>query len=215
MTVFAARGVSDDAHGCGVALVERQAGQPGDDGLQLVVVGRAIGGEGNERAQCAVGAGQIADLGAALGGQRRKAEGLPGRIGIALDEHPVKAGIGRSGGAVAGIHATPSTAAECVVDIEAELGEGAVRDGFDNAGQAGFGGGVELPLADPRVLKAVCPRLPGLRAIEHDEADAARGAEMIQSSGKNIGVDGTVALAGGGGGNDVAGDGVSGGITCG
>ncbi len=215
MALFAAGGITDDADGGGVAFVEGETGQSGDDGLQLVVVGRAIGGEGNERAQGAVGRGQIADFSAALGGERREAEGLPRRMGVAFDEHPVGAGVGGCGGAVAGIHAAPSAAAERVVDIEAELSEGAIGDGFDDAGETGFGDGVELALADARVVETVGLRLPGLRAIEHDEADAAGDAKMIEPSGEDVGVDGANRLAGGDGGNDLAGDGASRGIGSG
>ena len=60
MALFAARRIADNARAGGVALFQRQPRQPADDGLQLVVIRRAVHGEGNQRAQRAKGLGQIA-----------------------------------------------------------------------------------------------------------------------------------------------------------
>jgi len=90
-----------------------------------------------------------------------------------------------------GIEAPPAAPAEGIVDIHAELTKAAVGDGLDHAWEPGFGRGIELPLAQARVSDAVGAGFPGLRPVEHDDADAADGAEMIEAPGEDFGVDGT------------------------
>jgi hypothetical protein len=51
VTLFAARRIADDADSGGVTLIEREPWQSTDDGLQLVMIRRAIGRERNHRAQ--------------------------------------------------------------------------------------------------------------------------------------------------------------------
>ena len=191
MAVFTARRIADDACAGGVVLFKGQAGQAADDGLQLIVIGRAVGGDGNQRVQRAVGLGQVAYPCTALGGQRLESQRLPGRMGIALDQNALPTLDRRGRGLVAGVEPSPAAAAEGVVDVEAELGKGPVGDGLDHAGQAGFGSGVELALADAGVLEAVVARLPGLRAVEDNDADVADIAEVVEAAGEDIGVDGT------------------------
>jgi hypothetical protein len=70
MAVFAVRGIAGDAGAGSVRLLKNQAGQAANDGLKLVVVGRAVGGEGDEGVQGGAGRGQIADPCPALGRKR-------------------------------------------------------------------------------------------------------------------------------------------------
>ena len=53
-----------------------QAGQTTDDGLQLVVIGRLAGGDGQQFGERGVGLGQMAHAAFALGRQRRTKLGL-------------------------------------------------------------------------------------------------------------------------------------------
>ncbi len=208
MAVFAVRGIADDAGAGGVRFLKSQAGQASDDGLKLVVIGRTVGGERDEGVQGGVGGGQIADPCAALGGQRLEAQRLPGCVGVALDQDTVL----RRARPVAGVKALPSAPAKGFVDVKTEFGKGAVGEGLYHAGQAGFGGGVELLLADAGVLEAVGWGLPGLGAVEEEDADVADGAEVVEAASEDVGVDGAWLVfwkAGGGeaGGEDFAGDG--------
>ena len=67
MAFFPPGRVADDAGSGGVALFQGQAGQAGDDGLHLVVIGRPVGDDGDDGAQGGPGLGQIADPGSAPG----------------------------------------------------------------------------------------------------------------------------------------------------
>ena len=202
VAVFAAGRIANDSGGGSVALFEGQARQAADDGLKVVVAGRAVGGDRDQGAKCSIGFSQIADFGTALGGQGLDSQGLPGSMGIAFYKHTLR----RRAGLVARFQALPAPSAEGVVDIQAELGEGAAGEGLDHSGQAGFGGGVELPLADSGVFEAVRTGLPGLGPVEHHNPDAAHGAEMVEAPGQDIGVHGTGIVFGRQGWDNPAGD---------
>ncbi len=47
---FPTRRRADDAHCGGVALIKSEAGEPGNNGLQLIVIGRPICSERNQGA---------------------------------------------------------------------------------------------------------------------------------------------------------------------
>src|SRR6202000_60183 len=79
---------------------------------------------------------------------------------------------------------------EGIVKVHAELGEGAVGGGLDDAGQAGFGGPIELALAEPRVSQAVAFGFPGLGAVEQYDANVTDVGKMVQASGEDFGMDG-------------------------
>jgi len=186
LAVFAARGCADDANRGSVACFEGKAGQTGNDGLQLIVVRGAIGGEGDDAAQGCIGLGQVADFCATPGGQRLEAERFPGGVGMALNQHTIL----WQGGVVIRIQAPPTATAEGFVDIKTELGVGAAGVWLDRAGQAGFGEGIDLALADAGELESVIAGLPSLGAVEHEDTDAADIAKVIEAAGKNIGVNG-------------------------
>jgi len=182
---FAARRIADDARAVGVALFQGEARQAGDDGLKLIVIGRAIHRKGNQAAQRAVGLGQVADAGAALGGQRLQPQRLPGRGWIALHQHAL---LMKRTGLLARGQSAPTAAAEGVVEIETELGIRAEAEGLDEAGKAGFGRSVQLPFTHPRVFEAVPARLPGLRPVQHQHTNAAHAAEVVEPSGQRFGL---------------------------
>ena len=70
----------------------------------------------------------------------------------------------------------PATPAKRVVHIQAELGKGAAGLWLDHARQACLGGPVKPAVAHARVLQAVRARLPRLRPVKHQDADAAHAA---------------------------------------
>lgn len=207
MAVFAARRGSDNSGAGGVVLFEREAGKAAYDGLKLVVVGRTVGGERDQGAQCAVGFSQVAYPGAAFGRQRFEAKGLPGGMGVALYKDALRLGAGLGKGLGEGVQTSPATAAEGIVNIQAEFGEGPVGDGLDHAWEAGFGGGVQLAFADPGVLKPVGAGLPGLGSVEHDYADSTEVAEVVEMAGKDVGVDLSAIVGGNERRDDFAGNG--------
>ena len=114
----------------------------------------------------------------------------------------------RRAGVIARGKAAPAAAAESIVHVDAELGEGTVGNGLDHAGKAGLCSSVESAFAGACVLEAVGSRLPGLGSVKQENANAAHGAEMIEAAGENFGIDGRLIErwieAGGLEGNDLA-----------
>ena len=67
MAPFPARRLADNFGAQAAALLDRQTWQSADDGLQLVVIGRLAGGDGQQRRKSSVGLGQMTYPAAAFG----------------------------------------------------------------------------------------------------------------------------------------------------
>lgn len=210
MAVFAAGRLAVDFSGevellGGLVVGEAESGETCDDGLELVVVGRLGCGERHDCLECDHGFGEVADLVFGFCGQGFESEGFPGGVGVALNEEAFlcDSSVGVCG-LVGGGQALPTAAAEGVVEVDAEIGKGAVGDWLDHAGESGFGCSVEESLAHAGVGEAVAGGFPCLGTVEEDEAGLAGVGEVVESPGEDFGVDGRGRFARGGWGEFVA-----------
>jgi dipeptidyl aminopeptidase/acylaminoacyl peptidase len=182
--VLAARRIADNPRRRCIAFLKCQPSQSAHNGLQLVMVGWAVGGEGNQGLQRSISLGQVADLATALGGQRFQSQRLPRRMRIALHQHALR----RLARLVLRFKPPPASPAQPVVHIQAELRKPPVGAGLDHPRQPRLGRCIQLPFAHAGMQQPIGARFPCLRPIQQDHPNIAHSAEVVQPPSQDVGV---------------------------